>query len=76
MMYFMLCLCAVLEIGFAEASYTVDEGHGHVRVCAEILSLEALELQRVIEFRLTTSDGSATGIKINALSLWPTVNIC
>ena len=55
-----LPLFSVVRIGFAVSSYTVNEGDNQVQVCVQLSGVT--ELAQPVQMRVTSSDGTATGI--------------
>lgn len=55
-----LPLFSVVRIGFADSSYTVNEGDNQVQVCVQLSGVT--ELAQPVQMRVTSSDGTATSI--------------
>ena len=54
--YYYLC-AAVIEVGFSQASYAVQEIHGSIEICLSFLGNTTIE----VRLNFTTMDETATG---------------
>ena len=66
MLLLFLSCAAVVEIGFTQLEYSVDETDGQVLVCIELLT--PVHLSNPIVLRVETEDQTAIGITICLLA--------